>query len=71
MMGLTPGPMVWDILHCILMILLVVIVSWGLEFFLPTGVKYKCNVFSFSVFVPKGAESKGGRLIKMFWRSNS
>ena len=39
--------------------------------FLPTGVEYKCDVFEFVMFVSIGVEFKGGRLIEMFWRSNS
>ena len=72
MMGLTPVPLVCIILLvflCILTILLVVLVTWGLAF-LPTEVDSKYDIFAFVVFVPIGFESKGGRLIKMFWRLN-
>ena len=43
----------------------------GSGVFVPTGVKSKCEIFAFVVFMPIGVESKGGRLIEMFWRSNS
>ena len=35
----------------------------GSGVFSPTGVDSKCDIFSFVVSVPKGVESKGGRLI--------
>ena len=43
----------------------------GSSVFAPTRVEYKGDIFAFDVFVPTGVESKGGWLIKMFWRSNS
>ena len=43
----------------------------GSGLLISTGVKYKCDVFVFVVFVPIGVESKGGQLVKKFWRSNS
>ena len=43
----------------------------GFGVFVPTGVKSKCDIFAFVVFVPIGVEPKGGQLIEMFWRSNS
>ena len=36
----------------------------GSGVFVPTGVKSKCDIFEFVVFVPIGVESKGGRFIK-------
>ena len=43
----------------------------GSGVFSPIGVEYKWGIFTFYIFVPIGVESKGGRLVEMFWRSNS
>ena len=43
----------------------------GSENFAPTGVKSKVDIFASDIFVPTGVEYKGGRLLDMFWRSNS
>ena len=43
----------------------------GSDGFVPTGVESKCDIFTFDVLVPIGFKSKGGRLIEMFWHSNS
>ena len=43
----------------------------GHGIFIPIEVKSNCDIFSFAVFVPIGVDSKGGRLIKIFWCSNS
>ena len=43
----------------------------GSGIFVPTVVEFKYDIFAFVVLVPIGVESKGGQLIKMFWRSNS
>ena len=43
----------------------------GSDVSVPTGVKSKGDIFAFDVFIPTGDDYKGGRLIKMFWLSNS
>ena len=42
----------------------------GSGVFIPTGVESKCDIFVFVMFVPIRVESKGGRLVETFWRSN-
>ena len=80
MMGLTPGPLVrvnflfalmnpLIMLETLLVVLknpLVVSVAWGVSFFL-TGIESIGDVVPLVVFLPKGADSKGGRLIEIFW----
>ena len=70
MMVLTPGLLIRAIFHCVLTSTLVVLVDWGLAFFVPAGVDFKGDVYAFVMFVPTGVESKGGRLIEIFWRSS-
>ena len=43
----------------------------GYAIFAPIGVDYVVGIFASDVFVPTGVESKGGRLLAIFWRSNS
>ena len=43
----------------------------GSSVFAPTGVKSKCDIFALDVFVLIGVDSKGVRLVKIFWRSSS
>ena len=43
----------------------------GYGVIVPTVVESKCDNFAFFVFVSIVADSKGGQLIKMFWRSSS
>ena len=38
--------------------------------FVPTAVDIKCDVFAFVMFVSIVVNYKGGRLIKMLWRSS-
>ena len=41
----------------------------GSVIFVPTGIDLIGDIFLLVVFVPKGVESKGGRLIEIFFRS--
>ena len=43
----------------------------GAGVFVPIEVESKCDVVTFIVFVTIGVDSKGSRLIEMFWRSNT
>ena len=43
----------------------------GSGIFVPTGIKSIGDVDLLFVFVPKGVDSKGGRLIELFWRPKS
>ena len=43
----------------------------GSGIFVPTGINSIGDVFLLVVFVPKGYESKGSRLIEIFWRPKS
>ena len=47
------------------------VIGLGSGIFVPIGVRSKCDVVTFVVFVPIVVESKGGQLIEMIWRSNS
>ena len=81
-MGLTPGPLVRALFLFTLMNPLVVLnnllvvftntlvmsVAWDLTFFF-TGIYPIGDDVPFFVFVPKGLESKCGRLIEIFWRT--
>ena len=72
MMGLTPDSMVHNFWFFFRVDNSVGNVSGlGSGVFVPTGVKFKCYTFEFVLFVPIGVKSKGYRLIKIFWRSNS
>ena len=73
MMGLTPIPLVHTRLPFFIALDDSVGSVHGLwcGVFAPEDVKYKCDIFEFVVFVPIGVESKGGRIIKMFWHSDS
>ena len=67
MMGLTPYPLVRTLFTIFLLVLkipLVVLLVWGLVFFVPKGVKSKCGIFTFVVFVTIGIESNVGQLAK-------
>ena len=69
MMFLTSGPLVrtvFPLFICVLTILLVVLVAWGLAFAYQHESIYKCDIFAFFGFIRMGSESKGGRLIKYF-----
>ena len=74
MMGMTPGPLVHTLLpifFAFLQILLVVLVSWGLAFLYQQKSSPNVIFFRLLCVVLIGVKSKGGRLIRMFWRSNS
>ena len=43
----------------------------GSGFFFPVGIKSIGDVVTLLVFVPIGVESKGGRLIEIFWHPKS
>ena len=68
--GLTPGPLVRVLFPCTLTNQLVVLVDYVLVSF-SIGVESKCDIVTFVVSVPIVVDSKGGQLIKIFWRSNS
>ena len=70
MMGLNPGHLVRALLPCILTILLDVLVSWSLVFFVPMGVGSKWDNVMFVLFLSIGVESKPGQPIEKNWRSN-
>ena len=40
----------------------------GSEVFVPTGIKSIGDVVLLVVFVPRGVDSKRGRIIELFWR---
>ena len=40
----------------------------GSEIFVLTGIHSIGDVFLLFVFLPRGVESKGGRIIELFWR---
>ena len=67
MMGLTPVPLARALFLFALMNPLVVSVAWSMAFFL-TGIESIGDFIPVVLFVPRGVESKGGRLMEIFWR---
>ena len=39
--------------------------------FVPTGTESIGDVVSLFLFVPRGVESKGGRLMELYWRAKT
>ena len=50
--------------------LFVMFVAWLLDF-PPIGIKSNCDIVPLVVFVPIGVDSKGDRLIEIFWHPKS
>ena len=77
MMSLTPGPLVRALFLFALKVMLFMLTTWLVAFvayvlaFFFTGIESNCDIDPLVVFVTIGVESKGGRLIELFWRPKS
>ena len=59
-MGLTPGPLIRALFHCVLTNYVGSVSGLGSGIFVATVVDSKCDIFEFVVSVQIGVESKGG-----------
>ena len=71
MMGLTPGPLIRALFPFVFDDFFGCVIGVGSSIFFSIGFDSNCDVVKFVAFVPIVVESKGGQLIKIFWRSNS